>query len=103
MARPKFHVGEWFHEGMRIDVLNFKAPEDPEDKAARIAREKWSFVVMQLSAYLVSYLFLIVVGVYCCFVAIRYGVESPAGRTVLPLLTTLLGGVLGVIVGKASK
>jgi hypothetical protein len=103
VAQPKFDIGGWFPEDMKLESLNFKAPEDPDDKAARLLREKWSFFFKELGVYFLSYLFLFAIGGYCCFVVIRYGAVSQEARAVFPLLTTLFGGVLGVIVGKNAK
>jgi hypothetical protein len=57
----------------------------------------------KVAAHVISYLFLIVMGSYCCFVVAHHGVVSQEARTVFPLLTTLFGGVVGLIVGKAAK
>ncbi len=69
----------------------------------RLRREFWSFVVKELAAYAVALLFLIVIGGYCCYVVAQHGVVSPEARTVFPLITTLFGGVVGMIIGKAGK
>ncbi|HWE37925.1 MAG TPA: hypothetical protein VG406_15250 [Isosphaeraceae bacterium] len=103
MAVPKLDIGPLMPKGFELDSLTIKAPEDPDEKAARLSREKMSFVVKDLAAYVVGFLFLIVIGGYCCFVVARYGVVSPEARAVLPLITTLFGGVVGLIIGKAGK
>ena len=74
----------------------------PTDKVARLRREFWSFVVKELAAYVVAFLFLIVIGGYCCYVVAQHGVVSPEARTVFPLITSLFGGVVGMIIGKAG-
>ena len=103
MAAQKFDIGGLLPEGSKVESISIKAPEDSEDKAARLRREFWSFVVKELVAYVVAFLFLIAIGVYCCFVVARHGVVSPEARAVLPLITTLFGGVVGMIIGKAGK
>jgi hypothetical protein len=103
VALPKFDVAGLFPEGMKVDTLTIRAPEEADVKAARLSQEKWAFFVKELGAHFISFLFLIVIGCYCCFVVTRYGVISQEARAVFPLLTTLFGGVVGVIVGKAAK
>lgn len=103
MATQKFDIGGLLAEGSKVEIISIKAPEDPEDKAARLRREFWSFVVKELAAYAIAFSFLVLIGGYCCFVVARHGVVSPEARTVFPLITTLFGGVVGLIVGKTGK
>lgn len=103
MAAQKFDIGGLLAEGSKVKSISIEAPEEPEDKAARLRREFWSFAVKELAAYAVAFLFLLVIGGYCCFVVARHGVVSPEARAVLPLITTLFGGVVGLIIGKAGK
>jgi hypothetical protein len=102
VATQKFDIGGLLPEGSKVENVTIKAPEDPEEKAARLRTEFWSFVVKDLAAYAVAFLFLIVIGGYCCFVIARNGVVSAEARAVFPLITTLFGGVVGLIVGKAG-
>ena len=60
-------------------------------------------MVKELAAYVVAFLFLILIGGYCCFVIARHGVVSAEARAVFSLITTLFGGVVGLIVGKAAQ
>lgn len=71
-------------QGSMVKDITIKAPEDPEDKSARLHREYWTFVVKDLTAYAIAFLFLIVIGGYCCFVVARHGVVSPEARAVFP-------------------
>ena len=84
MATQKFDIGGLLPEGSKVENVSIKAPEDPDDKAARLRREFWSFVVKELVAYAVAYLFLILIGVYCCFVVASHGVVSAEARAVFP-------------------
>ncbi|HEU5117752.1 MAG TPA: hypothetical protein VFT74_14090 [Isosphaeraceae bacterium] len=102
MAGQKFDIGGLLADGSRVENVNIKAPEDPEDKVARRRREFWSFVVKELAAYVVAFLFLIAIGGYCCHVVAHHGVVSQEARTVFPLITTRFGGVVGMIIGKAG-
>jgi hypothetical protein len=103
VAARKFDIGVLLADGPRVESLSIKAPEDPEDKAARLRREFWSFLVKEPVAYGVAFLFLVAIGGYCCYVVARHGVVSAEARTVFPLITTLFGGVVGLIVGRAGK
>jgi hypothetical protein len=90
-------------KGSKVTSFTIAAPEDKQDKEARLQREFWTFFVKDLSAYAVAWLFLVVIGAYCCIEVARYGVTSNEARAVFPLITTLFGGVVGLIVGKAGK
>lgn len=103
MAGQKFDIGGLLPEGSKVENISIKSPEEPEDKAARLRREFWSFAVKDIAAYCVAFLFLVVIGGYCCFVVARHGVVSAEARAVFPLITTLFGGVVGMIVGKARR
>ncbi len=103
MASKQFDIADLIPKGSKVKGLSIETPEDAEDKAARLRREFWTFLVKDLAAYFVAFVFLIVVATYCCFVVARNGVVSAEARAVFPLLTTLFGGVVGLIIGKAGK
>ena len=103
MAAQKFDIGSLLPEGSKVETVVIKTPEDPGDKAARLHNERWSLWIKELAPYVVAYVFLIAIAVYCCGVVVIHGVVSPEARAVFPLITTLFGGVLGVVVGKAGK
>jgi hypothetical protein len=103
VAARKLDIGPLLPEGSKVESISIKAPEDPEEKAARLRREFWSFAVKELAAYVIGFFFLVVIGGYYCFVVARYGVVSAEARAVLPLITTLFGGVVGMIIGRATK
>ena len=100
---PKFEIGKFLPEGSRVKSLSVEAPEDLEDKKARLFRERWSFLAKEVAMYCFIYVFLFCVLFYSFFVVAKYGSASPEAKNVLPFITTLLGGVLGVIVGRAAK
>jgi hypothetical protein len=103
VKKVKFDIGALLHEESKVEHLEIKSPEDPDDKALRLRKEFWSYLVKDLAAYLISYVFLLLIGLYCLYVVARYGVASSEAKLVLPLITTLFGGVVGMIVGRASK
>lgn len=103
LAQESFNFRGTLPGGSKVDTITIKAKEDPADKRLRHRKELWSFVVQDLTVYLVSYGFVIAIGVYCCIVAVRHGLESPEAKIVSPIITTLFGGLLGVIVGRSSK
>ena len=86
-----------------IESIVLKATEDADERALRLLKERWSFFTKELTIYYASFLFVFLVGGYCCFVIIRHGPVAAESRAVFPLLTTLFGGVLGVLVGKGAK
>ena len=103
MAEQEIDFRATLPPGSKVKNITIEGKEDPQDKKLRLRREFWSFLVKELAAYVVSFAFLILIGGYCCFVVVRNGVASVEARTVFPMLTTLFGGVVGLIIGKASK
>ena len=103
MPSKRFDLGDLIAAGMKIRGFTVESPEDPEDKSARLRQEFWSFLVKDLTVHAVAFLFLLLIGGYCCYVVARNGVVSAEARAVFPLLTTLFGGVVGLIIGKAGK
>jgi hypothetical protein len=105
MSNPaqKFDLSGSVSKGLIIEEVKLKAPEDPDDKKLRLRKEYWTFLVKDLGAYVVSFLFVLIIGIYCLIVVCRYGVSSPEAKVVWPIITTLFGGVLGLIVGRSMK
>jgi hypothetical protein len=99
----KFDIGCLLPDGSKVESILIKAPEDSQDKANRLRQEFWAFAIKELAAYAVAFLFLLMIGGYCCFVVARYGIVSAEARAVLPLITTLFGGVVGMIIGRAGR
>ncbi len=102
MTKSNFDVNVLIQKGSKAK-LTIEPPEDPDDKAAQLRQEFWTYVVKELLAYGVGFRFLIGIGGYRCYVVVHHGVVSAEARMVFPLITTLFGGVLGMIVGKAGK
>ncbi len=105
MSEPakKFDIGGLLAEGSKVKKLEVESPEDPADKDLRLKKEFWTFVVKDMAAYAVSFLFILLIGLYCLYVVARYGVASTEAKIVLPLITSLFGGVVGMVVGRATK
>lgn len=103
MPTERFSLSGDLPKGSKLETLSIKPPEDPAEKRFRLRKEFWLFLVKDLAAYLVSYAFLIGIGGYCCYLVIRHGVRSPEATAVLPLLTSLFGGAVGLVIGRASK
>jgi hypothetical protein len=99
----KFEIGAFLPEGSKVKKIEVEAPEDPEDKEFRLRKEFWTWVLKDLAAYAASLLFVLIISLYCFSVVARHGVASPEAKLVLPMITTLFGGVVGVVVGRSSK
>jgi hypothetical protein len=96
-------ITSFVHDEARIKEVKIESPEDPDDKKLRLEKERWTFYVKDLAAYVLSFLFVLLIGLYCLFVVARYGVASAEAKLVLPLITSLFGGVVGMVIGRASK
>ena len=103
MASQWFTLSGIVPPGIKLETISIKAKEDPAEKRLRLRKEFLLFLVKDLAAYVVSYTFLLGIGSYCCYLVIRHGVHSSEAKMVLPLITTLFGGIVGLIIGKAGK
>src|SRR4051812_9892028 len=88
---------------MTLDKAEYKRPEDEQDKKLRLHKERVSFYVKDVGAWIFGFLFLATLSYYCFWVL--FGSSSvPADKEfaksiVAPILTALLG----FMVGKALK
>ena len=99
----KFDLGPLLPEGRVVKKIEVEAPEDEADKTLRLRKDWWSFVVKDLGPYVLSFLFVLLIGLYCLYVVAHHGVASAEAKLVLPMITTLFGGVVGMVIGKATK
>ena len=104
MAAQKFDIGNVLARARRSKASRSGPPKTrrrrPPDSAGNSGRS-WSRSWGQVTA--VAFLFLLVIGGYCCSVVARNGVIFAEARAVFPLITTLFGGVVGLIIGKSGK
>jgi len=88
---------------MEVKSIEFKLPEDEQDKALRIEKERVGFYFKELGT-LVFAAILVIVVVICCLVFLFNSQSAPAekdwARSVLMLVLT---GAIGFAFGKATK
>jgi hypothetical protein len=84
MSEPakKFDVGGLLPQDASIKEIKIEAPEDPDGKKLRLRKEFWTWVAKDLAAHAVSFLFVLIIGIYCFAVVARYGVASPEAKLV---------------------
>jgi uncharacterized RDD family membrane protein YckC len=83
--------------------FEIKTPEDPAERDHRLRKEFLSFLIKDLSAYVIAVLIIIVVLIYC-FVALVIRNSSPQERGwAMSVLASILTGAVGFAFGKSSK
>jgi len=84
-------------------TFEIKTPEDPAERDHRLRMEFLSFLIRDLSAYVLAVLIIIVVLIYC-FVTLVIRNSSPQERGwAMSVLTSILTGAVGFAFGKSSK
>jgi hypothetical protein len=61
--------------GMELKALEYKAVEDPQEKAIRLRKEMLNFYVKELLIWVIGCVFIVLTGFYCLWVLVRS--ESP--------------------------
>jgi hypothetical protein len=90
-------------QGLRATNFLAERMDTPEEESHKRKKDMISFLVKEIAALVIAMIFITVIGGYCCYVVAIYGVVSPEAKQVLPLLTALFGGVVGLAFGKATK
>jgi hypothetical protein len=83
--------------------LEFKPPEDMEERRHRLRKDAWSFWVKEASVYLVALLVLLMTTAYCFWVLLRPGAAKEERQWVMSVLTSLIVGIVGYVFGKSIK
>jgi hypothetical protein len=90
-------------ENMTLEKAEFKRPEDEQEKALRLQKERWSFFVKEMGTLGFAAI-LVAVAVACCLVFLfnpqSSAVEKEWARSVL---MSVLTGAVGFAFGKATK
>lgn len=96
-----FNIGKLL-DPKRLD-FQIKTPEHPAEREYRLRKEFLSFLVRDLSAYLLAVLIVLVVLAYCFRVlVVRDSTPQERGWAMSVLASTLTGAV-GFAFGKSSK
>jgi hypothetical protein len=90
-------------DSLEVRNIELKPPEDEQEKALRLHKEKVSFYIKDLGAWIFGFLFLLMLSGYCFWVLFG-GSSTPADKefaksSIAPIATALLGFMLG----KATK
>ncbi|MCA1684600.1 MAG: hypothetical protein LC745_01160 [Planctomycetia bacterium] len=90
-------------QGLKATSFSAERLDTPEEEAHKRKKDFISFLVKEIAALVMALLFIAIISTYCCYVVAAHGVTSPEAKQVLPLLTALFGGVVGMAFGKAAK
>ena len=80
----------------------FRSRETPADAEQRRKKEYLSFLVKELSPFLVAIIFIIAAGFYCLIVLLSPSASPDSQQRAWTVFTTLLSGVVGFVFGKTA-
>jgi hypothetical protein len=85
--------------------VNFeiKTPEDPAERDHRLRKDFLSFLIKDLSAYVVAVLIVIVVLIYGFVVLVVRDSSTEERSWAMSVLASILTGAVGYAFGKSSK
>jgi len=90
-------------EDLPLEKVEYKRPEDEQDKALRIEKERVGFYFKELGT-LVFAAILVIVVVICCLVFLFNSQSAPAEKDwARSVLMAVLTGAVGFAFGKATK
>ncbi len=86
----------------RVD-FEIKTPENPAERDHRLRKDFLSFLVKDLSAYVVAILIVLVVLIYCFVVLVIRDSSAQETGWAMSVLASILTGAVGFTFGKSSR
>ncbi len=88
---------------MQIKNIEFEPIEDEQERALRLHKERMGFYFKELGSWLVGFVFVLAIGLFCFWVLVR--VDSPPSEKdrAWSALSAILGGIVGFLFGKVAK
>jgi len=87
---------------LQADV-HFKTPEDPDEKALRIHKDKIGFYIKEVLPYVLGAIFLCVIAAYCSLVMFQPSWPKDDRAWAQTIFTSITSGIIGMIFGKSLK
>lgn len=89
--------------GMELKTLEYRPVEDEREKAQRLRKEMLNFSIKDLLIWVIGCLFIILTGLYCFWILIRTESVAADKERAWSALMAILGGIVGLLFGKAAK
>src|SRR5262245_37451622 len=89
--------------GMELKALEYKPVEDDQERSQRLRKEMLNFFVKDLLIWIIGCLFIILTGLYCFWVLIRTNSPPADKERAWSAFMAILGGIVGLLFGKAAK
>ena len=89
-------------EHLPLEKVEYKRPEDEQEKALRLHKERIGFYLKDVGITILGVVFLLAIGGYCLWVLT--GNSAPAEKDwARSAITSILAGIVGYIFGKTTK
>ena len=90
-------------DGLEVKTIELKSPEDEQEKALRLQKERWNFFVKEMGTLAFAAL-LVAAAVICCLFFLFSSQSSPVEKDwARSVLMSVLTGAVGFAFGKATK
>jgi hypothetical protein len=87
--KPKpIELGELLRQGASIEEIKIRGPEDPEDRLLRRRKDFLAFLIKDLLPYLVAFLVIGIMVLYCTVILAKYVAASAEGQMVWPIMSS---------------
>ena len=88
---------------LEVKSIEFKLPEDEQEKALRLHKERISFYIKDVVIWIFGVVCLVVIGGYCLWV-LTGSSSAPAEKDwARSAVTSILAGIIGYVFGKTTK
>jgi len=90
-------------ETLPLEKVEYKRPEDEQEKALRLHKERISFYIKDVVIWIFGVVCLVVIGGYCLWV-LTSSSSAPADKDwARSAVTSILAGIIGYVFGKTAK
>jgi hypothetical protein len=90
-------------QGLQATEFRAQRPEDETERAFRLKKEYWSFLVKDLLAYCLALVLILAAALYAFSILLSSQTAAEDRQFAMSILTSLLTAVAGFAFGKASR
>ena len=90
-------------ESLPLEKVEYKRPEDEQEKALRLHKERLGFYIKDVGIWIFGVVFLMAIGSYCLWVLTSNSAAPTEKDWVRSAITSILAGIVGYIFGKTTK
>jgi hypothetical protein len=106
MAARQSHTFDIGHALSKTELqaeVHFRTPEDPDEKALRIHKDKISFYFKEVIPYTLGAVFLCIIAAYCTLDMFQPSWPKDDRAWAQTTFTSITTGIIGLIFGKSLK